>query len=297
MNETILVIEDNPAIQENIAEMLGIAGYRVITASNGNEGLDIAIHQTPDLILCDIMMPGMNGYEVLTALRKNPKTIGTPFIFLTAKAEKNEIREGMNLGTDDYITKPFNEADLLKAIETRITKNKAEKKKSYSLEIRDFGLVRKTLNNNKWFIFPAILVLYSSTAILMFVGIIRLCYGVADFVSNFKSIYEMNFTLLSAHFITIIDIYLLALVCYIFAVGIYKLFIGKLASFAWLKIETIDDLKLQISKMVILFLATLIVQKIAKWEDREDVLYFGIVITLICSVLIWYTIILQKRER
>jgi CheY-like chemotaxis protein/uncharacterized membrane protein YqhA len=297
MSETILVIEDNPSIRENTAEILRLANYEIITASNGKEGLDIAVHQTPDLILCDIMMPEMNGYEVLTAVRSNPKMIGTPFIFLTAKTEKNEIREGMNLGPDDYITKPFNEADLLQAIKSRITKNKAEKKKSYSLEVRDFGLIQKTLSNTKWFIFPAILVLYMSTALLMLIGLIKLYIIIFESVTHFKDFYKMNFSEVSAQFITIIDIYLLAFVCYIFAVGIYKLFIGNFASYVWLKIETIDDLKLHMSKMAILFLATLVIQKIAKWVDPLEVLYFGIVITLICSVLIWYCMLLQKKEK
>lgn len=165
------------------------------------------------------------------------------------------------------------------------------------MELKDRGLLRKVLENTKWFIFPAILVLYASTAILMLVGIIRLYYIVYDFVSVYKSYDSMNFSLISAHFITIVDIYLLALVCYIFAVGIYKLFIGNFDSFTWLKINTIDDLKLQISKMVILFLATLIVQKIAHWEDPQSVLYFGIIIGITCAILVWYSMLLQKKTK
>lgn len=165
------------------------------------------------------------------------------------------------------------------------------------MELKDRGLIRKTLESTKWFIFPAILVLYASTAILMLVGLVRLYYIVYDFVTVYKNYDTLNFSLISAHFITIVDIYLLALVCYIFAVGIYKLFIGNFDSFAWLKINTIDDLKLQISKMVILFLATLIVQKIAHWEDPQNVLYFGIIISLVCAILVWYCMLLQKKPR
>lgn len=136
-----------------------------------------------------------------------------------------------------------------------------------------------------------------STALLMLIGIVRLYFIVYDFITNFSSVYSFNFSLISAHFITIIDIYLLALVCYIFAVGIYKLFVGNITSLSWLKIETIDDLKLHISKMAILFLATLMIQKIAKWTEPHDVLYFGIVITLICAVLVWYCMLLQNNHR
>ena len=102
----ILLIEDNPEMRENTAEILEFAGYQVSAAVNGREGIQKAREENPDLILCDIMMPEMDGYAVLFLLNKDPKTAGVPFIFLTAKADKSEMRKGMNLGADDYLTKP-----------------------------------------------------------------------------------------------------------------------------------------------------------------------------------------------
>ncbi len=121
--QSILVIEDQQDLRENIAELLELSNYDVTTASNGKEGVKHALDTTPDLILCDIMMPQMDGYEVLYLLSKNPNTSSTPFIFLTAKAEKSDFRKGMNMGADDYITKPFEEIELLGAIERRIQRH------------------------------------------------------------------------------------------------------------------------------------------------------------------------------
>jgi CRP-like cAMP-binding protein/CheY-like chemotaxis protein len=118
----ILLIEDNPEIRENMAEILDLAGYKVHTAGNGKEGVATAIGITPDLILCDIMMPVLDGYGVLHMIQKNTALQGVPFIFLTAKTERNEIRKGMELGADDYITKPFDGTELLNAIEVRLKK-------------------------------------------------------------------------------------------------------------------------------------------------------------------------------
>ena len=119
----ILLIEDNNDVRENTAEILELAGYQVDTAENGKIGVDKAIHNPFDLIICDIMMPELDGYGVLHILNKNPKTSATPFIFLTAKAEKADFRKGMNMGADDYLTKPFDETDLLDAIELRLTRS------------------------------------------------------------------------------------------------------------------------------------------------------------------------------
>src|SRR5579885_2769730 len=114
----ILLIEDNDEIRENTAEILELSNYKVFTASNGKIGLELAFEHRPDIIVCDIMMPVLDGYGVLMSLQKNSDTQNIPFIFLSAKAERNDIRHGMQLGADDYITKPFEGSELLSAIET-----------------------------------------------------------------------------------------------------------------------------------------------------------------------------------
>ncbi len=118
----ILLIEDNADIRENMSEILELAGYEVISAENGKKGVELAIEQLPDLIICDIMMPVLDGYGVLHMLHKNDKLQHIPFIFLTAKSERSEIRKGMEMGADDYITKPFDGTELLNAIESRLKK-------------------------------------------------------------------------------------------------------------------------------------------------------------------------------
>jgi Response regulators consisting of a CheY-like receiver domain and a winged-helix DNA-binding domain len=118
----ILIIEDNIDILENTAEILEIYNYQVFTAINGKEGIEMAIKTKPDIILCDIMMPEMDGYAVLSTLQKNAELNQTPFIFLSAKTDGSDLRKGMQLGANDYILKPFNTVDLLNAIENRIRK-------------------------------------------------------------------------------------------------------------------------------------------------------------------------------
>jgi DNA-binding response OmpR family regulator len=118
----ILVIEDNTEVRENIAEILELSNYEVITAENGKTGVELALQQTPELIVCDIMMPELDGYGVLHLLNKHIETYGIPFIFLTAKSEKTDLRKGMEMGADDYITKPFDSIELLSAIEVRLRK-------------------------------------------------------------------------------------------------------------------------------------------------------------------------------
>jgi CRP/FNR family transcriptional regulator, cyclic AMP receptor protein len=118
----ILLIEDNQPIRENTAEILELANYSVITADNGKTGVELALSENPDLIICDIMMPIMDGYGVLHVLQKNPHFPRTPFIFLTAKAEKSEMRKGMDMGADDYLSKPFEPSELLSAVESRLKK-------------------------------------------------------------------------------------------------------------------------------------------------------------------------------
>jgi len=124
----ILLIEDNPEVRENTSEILSLANYEVLVAENGKIGVDLAQRQKPDLIICDIMMPELDGYGVLHILGKNEQTAAIPFIFLTAKTEKTDIRKGMNLGADDYLTKPFDDTDLLNAIEARFRKNAMQQK-------------------------------------------------------------------------------------------------------------------------------------------------------------------------
>ena len=105
--KTILLIEDDADMRENTAEILDLAGYSVITAENGRRGVEEAKKQSPDLILCDIMMPELDGYGVLHMLGRSPATAEIPFVFLSAKAERGDVRKGMELGADDYLTKPF----------------------------------------------------------------------------------------------------------------------------------------------------------------------------------------------
>jgi DNA-binding response OmpR family regulator len=119
----LLVIDDHDDIRENIAEILTLAGYEVFTAPNGKRGVEIALKEKPELVICDIMMPELDGYGVLHLLRKNEPTLNTPFIFLTAKTERSDFRKGMEMGADDYITKPFDDIELLNAIEIRLKKN------------------------------------------------------------------------------------------------------------------------------------------------------------------------------
>ncbi len=118
----ILLIEDNDEIRENTAEILELANYKVVTAANGKLGIETALAEVPDLIVCDIMMPVLDGYGVLHALHKNDSVKNIPFIFLTAKTERGDLRKGMELGADDYITKPFSGTELLNAIEGRLKK-------------------------------------------------------------------------------------------------------------------------------------------------------------------------------
>jgi len=124
----ILIIEDNSDIRENIAEILELADYEPITAAHGKEGVEKAMQEKPDLIICDIMMPELDGYGVLHILSKKDSTASIPFIFLTAKAERADMRKGMILGADDYLTKPFDDTELLDAIEARLKKNDLVKK-------------------------------------------------------------------------------------------------------------------------------------------------------------------------
>ncbi len=149
-----LIIEDSDDIREGTAEILDLAGYETFTAKNGRIGVDLALKHLPDVILCDIMMPELDGYGVLYLLQKNPQTANIPFIFMTAKAERADMRKGMEMGADDYITKPFDDMELFNAIESRLKKRKtpngfkstATDKEALLAELRSKGKTRAFAN-------------------------------------------------------------------------------------------------------------------------------------------------------
>jgi len=143
--KTILVIEDNEDIRESTAEILELGNYAVLKAENGKQGVELAIKHVPDLILCDIMMPELDGYGVLHLLTKKLETSVIPFIFLTAKTERTDMRKGMEMGADDYLTKPFDELELFNAIECRLNKNN-HLKDQYG---RSFEKLNELLHSNK----------------------------------------------------------------------------------------------------------------------------------------------------
>lgn len=122
MTRKIVLIEDNLEMRENIQEILELADYRVFSAENGKKGVELVKNEQPDLILCDIMMPELDGYGVLHMLSRNQATARIPFIFLTAKSEREDFRKGMDLGADDYLTKPFDDVQLLNAVEKRLNR-------------------------------------------------------------------------------------------------------------------------------------------------------------------------------
>ena len=146
--KNILIIEDNEDIRENVAEILTLSDYKVLTAANGKEGIEAAQKHKPDLIICDIMMPGVDGYGVLHVLHKTPETQNIPFIFLTSKSERSDFRAAMELGADDYITKPFAGNELLNAIESRFRKMDIMKK-SLTPDIAGVNELRQTLDSKK----------------------------------------------------------------------------------------------------------------------------------------------------
>ena len=145
----ILIIEDNEEVRENTSEILELSNYKVFTAENGKIGVEIAKKEKPDLIVCDIMMPVLDGYGVLHLLSKNEETSGIPFIFLTAKSEKTDFRKAMDLGADDYLTKPFDGTELLNSVKARLEKS-AHLKKLYnntSAEVEAF-IIRALLKKS-----------------------------------------------------------------------------------------------------------------------------------------------------
>ncbi len=152
---SVLVIDDNADIRDNTAEILELAGYTSFTAENGKKGIETALREKPDIIICDIMMPELDGYGVLHLLQKNPDTRDIPFIFLTAKTERSDLRKGMEMGADDYVTKPFEEIELLNAVEVRLKKREILSQKyatgasgitQFMKDVNDSGLIQKLTN-------------------------------------------------------------------------------------------------------------------------------------------------------
>ena len=130
--KTILLIEDRTEIRENTAEILELEGYRVIQAENGQRGLELIAQQHPDVILCDIMMPVKNGYEVFTELINNPETAGIPFVFLTASVERSEVEKGIGMGANGYVRKPFQKLELMDALHQALYPNEVNQSGSGS---------------------------------------------------------------------------------------------------------------------------------------------------------------------
>jgi EAL domain-containing protein (putative c-di-GMP-specific phosphodiesterase class I) len=139
----ILVIEDDRVIRENILKLLKAEGFDVTGAENGELGLNAAVSSLPDVILCDVMMPQLDGYGVLAALRSHPVTATVPFVFLTGKADRSEVRQGMELGADDYLTKPFTKAELVGAISSRLKKQAAFVEQQHNLRSQSNELLQE----------------------------------------------------------------------------------------------------------------------------------------------------------
>src|SRR6476469_6025852 len=141
----ILVIEDEPEMRRNITALLRYKQYEPIAATNGSLGIQLARQQKPDLILCDVMMPDLDGYGVLRALQSDPSLALIPFIFLTAKGEKDDLRSGMNLGADDYLTKPVGNADLVRAIHVRLRRSEQAGAREFKADFSSAEPLQKQL--------------------------------------------------------------------------------------------------------------------------------------------------------
>ena len=152
----ILIIEDEPEMRRNLATILRLEKYQPITAENGRVGLELARKEKPDLILCDVMMPQLDGYGVLQGLRENVELAAIPFIFLTAKGEKEDLRSGMTLGADDYLAKPAAKADLLRAIEARLRRSEQYANREFKPDfssaepLQKFGLTARATETLLW---------------------------------------------------------------------------------------------------------------------------------------------------
>jgi DNA-binding NarL/FixJ family response regulator len=152
----ILVIEDEPEMRRNITALLRYYDYEPIAAENGRKGVELARREKPDLILCDVMLPELDGHGVLQALQNDAALARTPFIFLTARGEKEDIRSGMNLGADDYLTKPVANADLVRAIEARLRRSEQQMSREFrpdfsSMEpLQKLGLTPRATETLLW---------------------------------------------------------------------------------------------------------------------------------------------------
>ena len=152
----ILIIEDEPEMRRNINALLRYYDYEPIAAANGRAGVDAARREKPDLILCDVMMPELNGYGVLQELQNDAALARIPFIFLTAKGEKDDLRSGMNLGADDYLTKPVANADLVRAIEARLRRSEQQTNREFKPDFSSakpllaFGLTPRAAEALLW---------------------------------------------------------------------------------------------------------------------------------------------------
>jgi DNA-binding NarL/FixJ family response regulator len=152
----ILVIEDEPEMRRNITTLLRYHNYETIAAADGRDGLDAARREKPDVILCDVMMPELDGYGVLQELQLDASLARTPFIFLTAKGEKDDLRSGMNLGADDYLTKPVANADLIRAIEARLRRTERQANREFkpdfssSAPLLQLGLTPRAAETLLW---------------------------------------------------------------------------------------------------------------------------------------------------
>lgn len=152
----ILVIEDEPEMRRNITALLRFKEFEPIAAENGRVGIELARREKPDLILCDVMMPELDGYGVLRALQEDAALAAIPFIFLTAKGEKDDLRSGMNLGADDYLTKPVANNELVEAIEARLNRSARQTKRDFKPDFSSpeplvkLGLTRRAAETLLW---------------------------------------------------------------------------------------------------------------------------------------------------
>jgi DNA-binding NarL/FixJ family response regulator len=152
----ILVIEDEPEMRHNLMALLRYSEYQAVAAENGRTGLEIARRERPDLIVCDIMMPELDGYALLQALREDAELAHIPFIFLTAKSEKEDLRSGMNLGADDYLTKPVANNEIIQAIEARLRRSRRRVEREFKPDfssaepLLSFGLTPRAAETLLW---------------------------------------------------------------------------------------------------------------------------------------------------
>jgi DNA-binding NarL/FixJ family response regulator len=153
---TILVIEDEPEMRRNITALLRYRDYGTLEAENGRQGVELARREKPDLILCDVMMPELDGYGVLQALQQDASLASIPFVFLTAKGDKDDLRSGMNLGADDYLIKPVANNELVEAIEARLRRSEIQASREFKPDFSSFeplltlGLTRRAAETLLW---------------------------------------------------------------------------------------------------------------------------------------------------